>query len=214
VHQAYRSALSLLIPPRCAACASRCAAAATLCGGCERALAAGPPGSAALAGVGQVFWAAPYVGAARELVAALKFAGRLALAERAAAAIVDALPAELSARAVVPVPASPWRRRRRGFDPAEEIARAVAQRIGVPFAPLLRRRGGPRQVGRRRRERVSSPPRVWATQPHPHPALLIDDVLTTGATLRACAAALRDAGCGQLQAAVFARALGAGAISA
>ncbi len=150
---------------------------------------------------------------ARELVAALKFAGRLTLAERAAAAIVGALPAELEPRAVVPVPASPWRRRRRGFDPAESIAAAVADLLHVPFEPVLRRGGGPRQVGRSRRDRIASPPRVRATACPPYPALLVDDVLTTGATLRACAVAVREVGCPRLHAAVFARALGVGAIS-
>ena len=209
VHPAYRAALSVLIPPRCATCAGPCGATATLCPTCERALAAAPSGSAHLAGVGTVFWAAPYDGAARELVAALKFAGRLALAAHAAEAIVAALPPDLDARAVVPVPPAPLRLRRRGFDPADRIAAAVAGRLGVPLERALRRKGGPRQVGRKRADRLRSPPHVWATRRPPYPALLVDDVLTTGATLHACATALRGS---DITAAVFARALGVRAI--
>ena len=211
---AYRLLGSLLIPPRCAACSAPCRADDSLCARCETELRAARRGCSLLAGVGPVVWASAYEGAARELVAALKFAGRLALAGRAAEAIVAALPADLGAASVVAVPPAPLRLRRRGFDPADLIAASVAKRLGVPFEPVLRRRGGPRQVGRSRRARIASPPRVRATANPPYPALLVDDVLTTGATLRACAQALRDAGCTELRAAVFARALGSGAISA
>lgn len=167
-----------------------------------------------LAGVGPVNWASAYEGAARELVAALKFAGRLALADCAAKAIVAALPSDLDLGSVVAVPPAPLRLRRRGFDPAESIAACLATRLGVPLAQALRRSGGPRQVGKSRRDRIASPPRVGATACPPQPAMLVDDVLTTGATLRACAAALRAAGCSELRVAVFARALGAGRLAA
>jgi len=210
MHPAYRAAVSLLVPPRCAVCATPCATSATICAACDRRLAAAGPGSTELAGVGRVFWAAPYDGAARELIAALKFAGRLALADRAAAAILAALPAGLDAAAVVPVPPAPLRLRRRGFDPAHEIATQVADRLGVPLEPVLRRKGGPRQVGRSRTDRLRSLPEVWTTRRLPRPALLVDDVLTTGATLRACVSALGT----RVDAAVFARALGTEAISA
>ena len=202
MHPAYRAVFSLLVPPRCAVCATPCAASATICVACDRRLAAAGPGSSELDGVGRIFWAAPYEGAARELVAALKFAGRVPLAERAAAAIVAALPKDLAARCVVPVPPAPLRLRRRGFDPAHEIAAEVAKQLGVRLEPILRRKGGARQVGRPRSERLASPPRVWATHRLADPVLLVDDVLTTGATLRACASALGT----RSDAAVFARA--------
>ena len=205
---AYRALASLLIPPRCAACAAPTRPTATLCPGCRRELEAATPGAGPVSGVGGVVWAAPYEGVARELVAALKFAGRLALAEVAAERIVASLPADLGAVGVVAVPPEPLRLRRRGFDPADLIAGAIAKRLDVPLEPVLRRRRGQRQVGRRRSERLASPPRVSAAACPRHPALLVDDVLTTGATLRACARALRGAGCREIRAAVFARALG------
>jgi predicted amidophosphoribosyltransferase len=117
------------------------------------------------------------------------------------------LPAMESPDAVVPVPAGPWRWRWRGFDPAEEIGIATAERAELPFRPCLRRGRGTRQVGRHRSERLADPPRVWAAAEVPRNALLVDDVWTTGATLAACAAALRDAGSRRIVALTLARAL-------
>ena len=66
---------------------------------------------------------------------------------------------------------------------------------------------GRRQVGRRRSQRLADPPHVWAVEASPHAALLVDDVWTTGATLSACALALRDGGCRRIVALTLARAL-------
>jgi ComF family protein len=197
-----------LAPPRCAVCGARSTAAEPLCGRCDRRLLAAPSGSAHLAGIGRVVWAAPYEGAARELVTALKFGARLGLAEVAAGRIAAALAGGPSDLTIVPVPAASARRRRRGYDPAELIANRLARRLGLAVSPALGRVDGARQVGRRRSERVRSPPSVRAMGAVPAAALLVDDVLTTGATLRACAAALAGSGCSEVRAAVFARALG------
>ena len=111
--------------------------------------------------------------------------------------------------ALVPVPPHPVRRRRRGFDPAAELAAALAARTALPLAPMLRRRDrAPRQVGLGRAQR-RGPGRfvIEATRAPPARALLIDDVHTTGATLDACARALVAAGCGEVVAVTYARAL-------
>lgn len=205
-----RQLIALLAPPRCAACGGACDVNTPLCRGCQRALALAAPGAAFVAGVGEVAWAASYEGVARELVAALKFRASLGLAGPVAARIAAALGSIGGDWAVVAVPAAPRRRRRRGFDPAELLAAELARELGLALAAPLSRADGPRQVGRRRRERLAAPPMVRATGPAPERALLVDDVLTTGATLRSCAAALRASGCHELRAAVFARALGAG----
>ena len=151
-------------------------------------------------------WATSYEGRARELVAALKFGGRVGLADLAGALVADELRGPV-APLVVPVPAAPLRRRRRGFDAAELIARSLARRLGLRVWTGLRRRAGRRQVGRPRSVRLADPPRVLVPASVPERALLVDDVLTTGATLAACAAALRRAGCSELGAAVFTRAV-------
>jgi predicted amidophosphoribosyltransferase len=93
-------------------------------------------------------------------------------------------------------PTSAKRLRRRGYDQAELLARAVAARLGLPCKRLLRREpGGVTQTGRSRIERQNSPPRFRARRLlQAERVLLVDDVLTTGATLRSAAAALRAAG--------------------
>jgi predicted amidophosphoribosyltransferase len=197
----------LIAPPRCATCGAACAPGKPVCQPCAASINAARPGSAMLTGVGPIVWAAPYEGVARELVSALKFRGGLALAAVAATAIAAALP-ELRGWSVVAVPAAPARRRWRGFDPAESIALALARQQALEVLPVLARADGPRQVGRRRADRLRSPPCVRALGPAPARALLLDDVLTTGATLAACARALRATRCAEVRAAVFARALG------
>ena len=150
-------------------------------------------------------WSAPYEGAARALVAALKFGGGLGLARVAGTSVAACLGEPPRGWTVVAVPASPLRRRRRGYDPAELIAAEVGSLLGLPGASPLARAEGPRQVGRPRRERLAAPPRVRAVAAAPGRVLLVDDVLTTGATLTASSAALRAAGCAEVRAAVFAR---------
>jgi predicted amidophosphoribosyltransferase len=162
---------------------------------------AGPPG------VDLAAAASPFDGVARRIVHALKYARRLSLAEIAAAAMLAALPGHENTDAVVPVPPAPWRSSWRGFDPAEEIALAVAARAGLPVSDCLRRSSGRRQVGRRRSERLADPPSVHAVDMAPATALLVDDVWTTGATLSACAGALRAAGTRRVMALTLARAL-------
>jgi predicted amidophosphoribosyltransferase len=137
------------------------------------------------------------------LVAALKFRRLLPLADRAAEAMCAGLCGVDGA--LVPVPAAPLRLRMRGFDPAEEIAVALARRSGLELAPCLRRGQGRRQVGRHRADRLAAPPRVTLRSPAPARVVLVDDVITTGATLAACARALRDGGSERIVAVAFAR---------
>jgi predicted amidophosphoribosyltransferase len=116
-------------------------------------------------------------------------------------------PAPRRGGAVVAVPPAPPRLRSRGFDPAGELAAALAAKLDVELAPCLARRGLGHQVGRRRAERISHAPRIEAITEAPRSVLLVDDVLTTGATLTACARALRAVGASRVVAVTFARRL-------
>ncbi len=197
-----------LLPPLCAACGRSCRPQAVLCTRCARRLAAaepllgmGPPG------LDRAWSSAPHEDVARNLVAALKFRRLLPVADLMADRIHWLAPGHMLSGTVVPVPTAPARVRARGFDPAGELAGALADRIEAPVECCLRRRGSGRQVGRRRADRVGHPPRIQAHGRVPRSVLLIDDVLTTGATLAACAKALRAAGAARVVAVTFARRL-------
>jgi predicted amidophosphoribosyltransferase len=164
-----------------------------------------PPAGAP--GVDRAWSSAPHEGVARDLVTALKLRRLLPVAGLMADRIHWLAPADLLSGAIVPVPAAPLRSLGRGFDPAGEIAAALANRLGAPLHPCLARKGGGRQVGKRRSERIGHPPRIHARGESPRSVLLVDDVLTTGATLSACAKALRDAGAVRVVAITFARRL-------
>ena len=202
---------NLLAPPLCWSCGAPAPRGAPLCRACRGALRFLAPEPIALSGV--AVWApVAYEGPARDLVKALKFHGAALVAQAMAALIAANAPARLlaSAGALVPVPLHPARRRRRGFNQAEALAAALGPRAGAPVRDCLRRAGADRrQVGRGRAARLAGPAgSIRAAAPAPAGALLVDDVVTTGATLAACAAALRGAGAEPIAAVAFARTTG------
>jgi predicted amidophosphoribosyltransferase len=152
---------------------------------------------------------APFLfeGPARRAIHRLKFSGWRSVAGALAGAIVALGPPE--ADAVTWVPLARARLASRGYDQAKALARAVASRTGTPAVPLLRRAtdDGPqaRRRGEERREAVRDAFRSSGRHPPPR-VLLVDDVLTTGATAADCARALREAGAREVALVTAARA--------
>jgi predicted amidophosphoribosyltransferase len=197
-----------IVPPLCAACGRTCRPEATLCTRCSRRLAeAEPLQGFGAPGLDRAWSSAPHEAVARDLVAALKFRRLLPVADLIADRIQWLAPGTILSGAVVPVPTAPLRSALRGFDPAAEIAIALAQRTGLSLEACLARRGGGRQVGKRRAERIGHPPLIHVRGKVPRSVVLIDDVLTTGATLASCARALRSAGAIRVTAVTFTRRL-------
>ncbi len=132
----------------------------------------------------------PYEGALREAVVAMKRGLRDPLT--AFAMLLDRAPV---GGTLVPVPTTRRRVAERGFDQSVALARLVAMRRGVTCAELLAKRGGP-QAGLGRAERLAAAGRFRLRPVTPLPAVvtLLDDVCTTGATLRDAAGVLRAAG--------------------
>jgi len=124
----------------------------------------------------------------------------------AARLAVDGLPA---AR-VLAVPLHAARLRERGYNQSEELARALRRRLGLPARPgkLTRVRDTPPQVGLDRLRRLGNVAGAFAWSGPAgagEPVLLVDDVVTTGATLEACAAVLAAAGFGRVSGITLAR---------
>jgi predicted amidophosphoribosyltransferase len=216
---------ALVVPPVCAACGSSFRAAEeVLCRACRASLPwLGPdrcrrcalpspcrPCPARSAAFSASWAPLAHEDAARAIVGALKFRGRLALADAMAAQIAAGAPAGLlgPGAVLVPVPAAPGRRRRRGYDHAAVLAGALGRRTGLPVDDALRRSTGARQLGASRAARLASGRlEVRARRRAPPRAVLVDDVHTTGATLDACARALRAAGAEDVVAVTYTRAL-------
>jgi len=121
---------------------------------------------------------------ARRLVHLLKYQGIVAAARPLAAAMVESIPDD--ATALAPVPRAWLRRARYGVDPALELAGAMARITGVPLVIALQPRlWWPAHAGSDRVSRAA--PRFRLIGGIPRGAVLVDDVLTTGATLRSAA---------------------------
>lgn len=148
-----------------------------------------------------------YDDASRPFVSALKYRGMRSVATDFSRPLAD-LVAEVRPGLAPPVltwaPTTDRRRRGRGFDQAEEIARAVGGASRSPVRRMLRRSAGPHQTGRTRAERVVGI-EFDAVARASEVVVVCDDVLTTGSTLSAAATALRNAGAREVHGLVLAR---------
>lgn len=211
--------LDVLLPPACPGCGREGEA---LCPGCRRSMTrrldepAGMPlglPSAQPAGIVQLEWCAAYSGPARACVHALKYDGELRLIEPLAALMAERWRrAAVGGDVLVPVPVHAHRRRQRGFDQAELLARGVGRLLGLPVVAALERTErttAQHQLGRRARAQNVGGAfllgRSQAARIEGCWAVLVDDVVTTGATLAGCARALYDGGAAAVSGLALAR---------
>jgi ComF family protein len=194
------------LEPRCVRCARPRAteAPADGCGACSGPWATdevlGARDGTARRPLDRVLAAWPYAGVARDLVLALKFRSRRLAARPLAEAMRETLEAAgVPGDLVVGVPLSRRRLRERGYDQARLLAVALARGARLPWdrRALARRRHTARQTELSRRARRRGPRGAFVGEPRRvrgRCVVLVDDVLTTGATARACAVALKRAG--------------------
>ena len=189
--------------PRCVTCALAVPAGIDRCGNCLR---DPPPLDACLA-------ACTYVWPWPECIAEFKFRGDAGLAAPLATLLRSAPwvePAIEDADLVLPMPLAPARLRERGFNQAHELARRLAPRK-TDAGVLLRTRETSAQSGLTRAERLSNLRGAFALEPLKPTAVrnrrvvLVDDVMTTGASLFAAAQVLRLGGAAHITAIVLAR---------
>jgi len=193
-------ACAALLPPvrsRCYRCC-RPTAAYAVCADCRQHSA-----------VARLFPATLYQDQAKAVLHQLKFARSRAAARDVAHCMRDRLQAD-NRWLVSFVPTAPPRVRQRGYDQSALIARQLARALGLPYRSLLARSGVERQLGKGRAARQQQMRQAFYV-PRPHHTravrvLLVDDVVTTGATCEAAAAALVAAGAQQVDVAVFAAA--------
>jgi ComF family protein len=150
---------------------------------------------------------AHYGKAIKELILQLKFHRLRAAAEVAAELVLAALPEDVMVDVVTAVPVAPARYRERGYNQSELLARAVAAELRRPYAPLLGRTSSAHQLGQDRVVRLEQVRGTFYARRQLDGArvLVVDDVVTTGATLGECAKVLRVAGAGEVWGAAVAR---------
>jgi ComF family protein len=214
-----RVLLDLVLPPRCAGCGLEGELLCGPCGAPLRRRLAEPPGlpvgmpASLPAGLLQLEWCATYSGTVRDALHALKYRGQRRLREPLAEALADRWHvAGRGGDLVTWVPIHDSRRRERGFDQAEDLARAAAARLGLPVGGCLQRwqrtaaQHALAQVDRARNTAgVFALPTGASELVAGRWVLIVDDIVTTGATLAACAAALLEGGAAAVSAVTVAR---------
>lgn len=181
----------MIFETRCAGCDRP---GPPICTTCRIALLGRPPASAPRG----VIAALPYTGRVRDVLLGLKYRNRRTVGRHLGGLLVNRIVAvglQSEIDVVTWAPTTSGRRRERGFDQGEVIARTVAHQLGLPCRRLLDRRGRhTSQTGRPRAERLHGPRFLARPGLDAQRVLVVDDVVTTGATLRSAAGALEQQG--------------------
>lgn len=207
-HQLALDALDLLFPPHCVGCGR---VGSLFCQHCLRQIAA--PEARACTGLDAVCVAAAYDGAVSAAIKALKYDRQTRLAEPLGLLLANALrDTGWQVDIVVPIPLHPARNLKRGYNQAKLVSLQAAQALALPVdcAAVNRVRDTPSQVNLNAQERRANMQGAFEAQAQVvagKSVLVVDDVLTTGATLSACAAALRLAGAARVYGATVAGAV-------
>lgn len=162
----------------------------------------------ATSGLYRVNVATAYEDLAKQVVWRLKFDGAQAAATTMAS-LMAPLVSQASGVWLVPVPTATTRARGRGYDQAKLLAKAISRGTRLRYVDCLRRQGQAHQVGSSRHQRLQQMKDAFSVKSHTSPVgnkiLLVDDVVTTGATLEAAAAVLKQAGAAEISALAFAQ---------
>lgn len=149
-----------------------------------------------------------YRGVTRRAIRALKYGGTRDLARPLGQALAGGIPADWQVCAVIPVPLHANRQRERGYNQSALLAQAIADALQVPYVPaLVRTRATAQQAKQHAAQRAANLSGAFQVQGivPSGTVLLVDDVMTTGATLLACRDALAKAGQSDVKYAVVAR---------
>ncbi|ULQ59847.1 ComF family protein [Brucepastera parasyntrophica] len=173
---------------RCGKCGCLLASPVALCANCRK--------TAFLSAVDRNLCLFPYFGENRELLTLWKISGMRGLSQLFARCMAEIfIPADIP---VVPVPPRPGKIREKGWDQIEEIAGILESKYHIPVCRCLERdtRIQQKQLGRlARRINIKGHISVKKKIKPPETVIVMDDLMTTGATLDACASALKEAGC-------------------
>ena len=157
----------------------------------------------------KIYISGNYEGVSKQLVKSLKFEQQRQSAEPMSKIMSELLHGISPDTILCPVPTAPKRIRERGFDHAKLISESLGSITGLKSKSLLRRKSNTRQLGSSRKQRITQVldefEQIDKLEIQGKKILLIDDVMTTGATLSAVAQILKSAGAEQVSAIIFAQ---------